>query len=51
MLRRLGRRAEAPEEYRRAATLTTNEVEQRFLLRRAQQCGSEHSREEFDHGN
>jgi RNA polymerase sigma-70 factor (ECF subfamily) len=51
VLRRLGRRAEAAEEYRRAATLTTNEVEQRFLLRRAQQCGSEHPREEFDHGN
>jgi len=37
-LRRLGRDAEAAAEYRRAAALTFNEVEQRFLLRRADEC-------------
>jgi RNA polymerase sigma-70 factor (ECF subfamily) len=43
VLRRLGRETEAAHEYRRAATLTANEVEQRFLLRRAEQCRSEQS--------
>jgi RNA polymerase sigma-70 factor (ECF subfamily) len=34
LLRRLGRMAEAAEAYRRALTLTTNDIERRFLRRR-----------------
>jgi RNA polymerase sigma-70 factor (ECF subfamily) len=50
-LRRLHRDAEAAEEYRRAAVLTANEVEARFLLRRADECTTRASRrEEQDHG-
>ena len=50
-LRRLGRDAEAGEEYRRAASLTANEVERRFLQRRADECTTRAlRREEQDHG-
>ncbi len=50
-LRRLRRDAEAREEYRRAASLTANEVERRFLRRRADECATRASRrEEQDHG-
>jgi len=34
LLRRLGRMADAAEAYRRALTLTTNDIERRFLMRR-----------------
>jgi RNA polymerase sigma-70 factor, ECF subfamily len=34
LLRRLGRKAEAAEAYRRALTLATNDIERRFLRRR-----------------
>jgi len=34
LLRRLGRREEAAEAYRRALQLVTNDIERRFLLRR-----------------
>ena len=34
MLRRLGRRSEAAESYRRALELVTNESERRYLERR-----------------
>jgi RNA polymerase sigma-70 factor (ECF subfamily) len=34
LLRRLGRRAEAGEAYRRALMLTTNDIERQFLRRR-----------------
>jgi RNA polymerase sigma-70 factor, ECF subfamily len=38
MLRRLGRSAEAADAYRRALSLTTNDVERRFLRRRLAEC-------------
>jgi RNA polymerase sigma-70 factor, ECF subfamily len=34
LLRRLGRKSEAAEAYRRALTLATNDIERRFLMRR-----------------
>ncbi|MEU6535035.1 sigma-70 family RNA polymerase sigma factor [Streptomyces sp. NPDC047000] len=39
LLLRLGRTAEAREEFARAATLTRNERERELLLRRARECG------------
>ena len=39
LLRRLGRRAEAAEAYRRALTLATNDIERRFLRRRLGEIG------------
>lgn len=38
MLRRMGRFAEAADVYRRALSLTTNDVERRFLRRRLAEC-------------
>ena len=37
LLRRLGRMSDAADAYRRALSLTTNDVERRFLLRRLAQ--------------
>jgi RNA polymerase sigma-70 factor (ECF subfamily) len=34
LLRRLGRKSEAAEAYRRALALATNDIERRFLRRR-----------------
>jgi len=42
ILRRLGRRAEAQETYRRAVELATNRVEQDYLRRRLRALESEH---------
>ncbi len=39
LLSRLGRTAEAREEFLRAAGLTRNERERRLLRRRAEECG------------
>src|SRR5258708_88783 len=39
LLRRLGRRAEAAEAFRRALTLSTNDIERRFLRRRLGEIG------------
>ncbi|MDP8982005.1 MAG: RNA polymerase sigma factor [Acidobacteriota bacterium] len=43
LLRRLGRRGEAGEAYRRAVGLTTNGIEQEFLRKRLRECGSKHT--------
>jgi RNA polymerase sigma-70 factor (ECF subfamily) len=39
LLRRLGRRSEAAEAYRRALALATNDIERRFLRRRLAEIG------------
>jgi len=44
LLRRLGRLTEAADAYRRAVSLTTNDVERRFLLRRLADATSRSSR-------
>jgi RNA polymerase sigma-70 factor (ECF subfamily) len=45
LLRRLGRSAEAAEAYERALTLTTNDVERRFLRRRLDEVREKGERE------
>ena len=42
LLLKLGRRSEARAEFERAASLTRNERERGFLLRRAKECTVEH---------
>ena len=42
LLLKLGRRSEARAEFERAASLTRNERERGFLLKRAKECTVEH---------